>query len=198
MDFQRAPSNSAARSVLVPGGSLSGGVCWEDTEPGGSERLRRAPALQLHQLHRLRGPALQVVLQQERHLGADYRVQFAGTSKTNNISIILLNVDFEDSGQYICYAKNPKEKNRVHRATYTLLVVSEMKVVDKTLTTIIASVVGGLIGFLIVFLLGKKLILFAIAKSRERKECLVSSSGIDNTENGPTGTKGNKKPTPKA
>ncbi|XP_033851925.2 sodium channel subunit beta-4-like isoform X1 [Acipenser ruthenus] len=133
-----------------------------------------------------------------RILFSDYRVQFAGTSKTNNISIILLNVDFEDSGQYICYAKNPKEKNRVHRATYTLLVVSEMKVVDKTLTTIIASVVGGLIGFLIVFLLGKKLILFAIAKSRERKECLVSSSGIDNTENGPTGTKGNKKPTPKA
>ncbi|MBN3278657.1 SCN4B protein, partial [Polyodon spathula] len=104
-----------------------------------------------------------------RILFSDYRVQFAGTSKSNNISIILFNVDFDDSGQYICYAKNPKEKNRVHRATYTLLVVSEMKVVDKTLTTIIVSVVGGLIGFLVVFLLGKKLILFAIAKSRERK-----------------------------
>ncbi|XP_028664318.1 sodium channel, voltage-gated, type IV, beta a [Erpetoichthys calabaricus] len=127
------------------------------------------------------------------------RVVFAGNTKLNNISIILFNIDFEDSGKYTCYAMNPREKYRDHQAVFTLTVVSQMKVVDKTLTIIIASAVGGVIGLIIVIMILKKLIVFIIAKTREKnKECLVSSSGIDNTENGLSGSKPDTKATPKA
>lgn len=53
------------------------------------------------------------------------RVEFVGTSKKNNISILLWNITFEDEGQYICFARNPKEKNRNHSAIYTLIVVDQ-------------------------------------------------------------------------
>ncbi|MED6243115.1 hypothetical protein AMECASPLE_028641 [Ameca splendens] len=76
--------------------------------------------------------------------------------------------------------------------------MSSVRVVDNTLTIIIASAVGGTIAFLMAFMLLKNLTLFVLAKLEEKnKECLVSSSGIDNTENGLSGSKPDSKPTPK-
>ncbi|KAI1893264.1 hypothetical protein AGOR_G00121920 [Albula goreensis] len=127
------------------------------------------------------------------------RVEFVGTSKSNNISILLWNITFEDEGEYICFARNPKEKNRNHSARFTLYVVDELKVVDNTVTVIIVSIVGGIIGFLIFAMVLKALIFFVLGKVQEKnKECLVNSSGIDNTENGLTGSKAENKATPKA
>lgn len=53
------------------------------------------------------------------------RVEFVGSSKRNNISILLWNITFEDEGEYICFARNPKEKNRNHSAIFTLIVVDQ-------------------------------------------------------------------------
>ncbi|XP_028839608.1 sodium channel, voltage-gated, type IV, beta b isoform X2 [Denticeps clupeoides] len=126
------------------------------------------------------------------------RVEFVGSSKTQNISILLWNITFEDAGEYTCYGKNPKEKGRNHSAIFTLVVVDELRVVDNTLTIIIASCVGGFIALLMTFMLLKNLTLFVLAKLEEKnKECLVTSSGIDNTENGLSGSKATPKPTPK-
>uniref|UniRef100_A0A673MIC4 Sodium channel subunit beta-4-like n=1 Tax=Sinocyclocheilus rhinocerous TaxID=307959 RepID=A0A673MIC4_9TELE len=55
------------------------------------------------------------------------RVEFVGSSKQSNISILLHNVTFEDQGDYICFARNPKEKERNHSAVFTLFVVDECK-----------------------------------------------------------------------
>ncbi|XP_067102284.1 sodium channel, voltage-gated, type IV, beta a [Osmerus mordax] len=127
------------------------------------------------------------------------RVDFVGSSKINNISILLWNVTFEDEGEYVCFARNPKEKNRNHSAIYRLYVVGELKEVDTTLTTIIVSVVGGVIGLIIVVMVVKALVLNFVLKDQDKnKECLVSSSGNDNTENGLSGAKGDDKATPKA
>ncbi|KAG5837387.1 hypothetical protein ANANG_G00238720 [Anguilla anguilla] len=127
------------------------------------------------------------------------RVDFVGSTKTHNISIRLWNISFEDDGEYICFARNPKEKYRNHSATYRLYVVDELKVVDNTLTVIIASVVGGVIGLIVLVMVLKALILFGLRKVNEKnKECLVSSTGNDNTENGLTGSKADNKATPKA
>uniref|UniRef100_A0A4W2BXM4 Sodium voltage-gated channel beta subunit 4 n=1 Tax=Bos indicus x Bos taurus TaxID=30522 RepID=A0A4W2BXM4_BOBOX len=66
--------------------------------------------------------------------------------------------------------------------------------VDNTVTLIILGVVGGVIGLLIFILLVKKFIAFIIKKTQEKKkECLVSSSGNDNTENGLPGSKAEEK-----
>ncbi|XP_054854223.1 sodium channel subunit beta-4 [Eublepharis macularius] len=120
-------------------------------------------------------------------------------SREYNLSVILLSVDFSDSGKYTCVVKNPKEKGAEHNATLSLLVVVELEKVDKTLAKIIAAVVGGVIGLLILILLVKKLILFILKKKKEKNnECLVSSSGNDNTENGLAGSKADRKPAPKA
>ncbi|CAL8361164.1 unnamed protein product [Merluccius merluccius] len=129
------------------------------------------------------------------------RVEFVGSSKKNNISILLWNITFEDEGDYVCFARNRKEKNRNHSAVFTLLVVDQVKEVDNTLTTIIVSVVGGVIGFLIIFMVVKALVVhFILKKDDKNKECLVgSSAGVDNTENGHTAAKGaDAKGTPKA
>ncbi|XP_012683890.1 sodium channel, voltage-gated, type IV, beta b [Clupea harengus] len=126
------------------------------------------------------------------------RVEFVGSTKTQNVSILLWNITFEDGGVYTCYGKNPKEKGRYHNSTFTLSVVDELRVVDNTLTILIASCVGGTIASLMGFVLIKNFIIFVISKVQERnKECLVTSSGIDNTENGLSGSKSTPKPTPK-
>ena len=130
-------------------------------------------------------------------------------------------------------------------------VMPAVRVVDNTLTIMIASAVGGAIAALMGFMLLKNFTLFVLAKLEEKKwvftttwicasnadishcfirvhccshssdtvhgelpclyssnfvvfflsccskECLVSSSGIDNTENGLSGSKADSKPTPK-
>ena len=53
------------------------------------------------------------------------RVEFVGSSKTNNISILLSNITFDDQGEYTCFARNPKEKYRNHSAIFTLIVVDQ-------------------------------------------------------------------------
>ncbi|XP_034538947.1 sodium channel, voltage-gated, type IV, beta b [Notolabrus celidotus] len=126
------------------------------------------------------------------------RVEFVGMNDHNNISIMLWNITFEDAGEYTCFGRNPKEKGRNHSAVFTLYVVDELRVVDNTLATMIASAVGGAIALLMGFMLLKNFTLFVLAKLEEKnKECLVTSSGIDNTENGLSGSKADSKPTPK-
>ncbi|XP_059208211.1 sodium channel, voltage-gated, type IV, beta b [Centropristis striata] len=126
------------------------------------------------------------------------RVEFVGKNHKNNISIVLWNITFEDGGQYTCFGRNPKEKGRNHSAIFNLIVVDELRVVDNTLTIMIASAVGGAIALLMGFMLLKNFTLFVLSKLEEKnKECLVTSSGIDNTENGLSGSKADSKPTPK-
>lgn len=40
-----------------------------------------------------------------------------------NVSLLLLDADFEDSGPYTCLVKNPKERDANHSGTFTLKVV---------------------------------------------------------------------------
>ncbi|XP_030634462.1 sodium channel, voltage-gated, type IV, beta a [Chanos chanos] len=127
------------------------------------------------------------------------RVEFVGSSRTSNISILLWNVTFEDEGEYTCFARNPKEKNRNHSAIFRLIVVDQLKEVDNTVTVIIVSVLGGVIGLVIIVMVIKTIVLHVLTKVKEKnKECLVSSSGNDNTENGLSGSKAENKTTPKA
>ncbi|KAG8522201.1 Sodium channel subunit beta-4, partial [Galemys pyrenaicus] len=144
----------------------------------------------------------------------DDRITLLGSTKekVNNISILLRDLEFSDTGKYTCHAKNPKENYLEHQATIFLQVVDKcmpgerhqcmlcvagdgMEEVDNTLTLIIVAAVGGVIGLLIFIMLVKKLITFIIKKTQEKKkECLVSSSGNDNTENGLPGSKAEEKP----
>ncbi|XP_039242444.1 sodium channel subunit beta-4 isoform X2 [Pipra filicauda] len=129
------------------------------------------------------------------------RVDFVGstTKKDYNISIVLNNVEFSDAGKYTCHVKNPLERGAQHNATIFLTVVHKMVETDNTVTLIIVGVVGGLIGLLILFMLIKRVVLFIIKKTQDgKKECLVSSSGNDNTENGLAGSKAEQKAPPKA
>lgn len=138
------------------------------------------------------------------------RVDFVGSSKTQNISILLWNITFEDQGQYICFAKNPKEKNRNHSAIFTLYVVEQstqkhtltyththkhqncpgcsiltvsdatpqfvplpdfhsVREVDNTLTVIIVSALGGVIGLVILVMVIKAVVLHFLHKDDEKK-----------------------------
>ncbi|XP_055279083.1 sodium channel subunit beta-4 isoform X1 [Moschus berezovskii] len=126
----------------------------------------------------------------------DDRITLEGSTKEkmNNISISLKNLEFSDTGKYTCHVKNPKEKDFQHQATIFLQVVDKLEEVDNTVTLIILGVVGGVIGLFIFILLVKKFIAFIIKKTQEKKkECLVSSSGNDNTENGLPGSKAEEK-----
>ncbi|XP_067450553.1 sodium channel subunit beta-4-like isoform X1 [Thunnus thynnus] len=87
------------------------------------------------------------------------RVEFVGSSESNNISILLWNITFEDEGEYTCFARNPKEKGHNHSAIFTLIVVDQMKEVDNTLTVIIVSVLGGVIGLVIIVMGIKALVI---------------------------------------
>lgn len=57
----------------------------------------------------------------------DDRITLEGTTKekVNNISILLRNLEFSDSGRYTCHVKNPKENHLQHQATITLQVVDK-------------------------------------------------------------------------
>ncbi|XP_006890945.1 PREDICTED: uncharacterized protein LOC102856887 [Elephantulus edwardii] len=125
------------------------------------------------------------------------RITLEGSTKekVNNISILLDSLEFSDTGKYTCHVRNPKEQNLEHQATIFLQVVDKLEEVDNTVTLIILAVVGGVIGLLVFVLLLKKFITFILKKTREKKkECLVSSSGNDNTENGLPGSKAEEKP----
>ncbi|ELK31944.1 Sodium channel subunit beta-4 [Myotis davidii] len=122
------------------------------------------------------------------HLRNDDRITLEGSTKEkmNNLSILLRDLDFGDTGRYTCHVRNPKEKDLLEE-------------VDNTLTLIILSVVGGVVGLVVLILLIKKLVTFILKKTQEKKkECLVSSSGNDNTENGLQGSKAEEKAPSKA
>ncbi|XP_067910369.1 sodium channel subunit beta-4-like [Heterodontus francisci] len=127
----------------------------------------------------------------------DSRVTLVGKIKDKNISLLLANADFEDTGLYTCFFRNPQEKNREVNATLRLIVTSELVEADNTLTKIILSVVGGLIGLLILIFIIKKLVMFIIKQvGKKKKECLVNSCA--NTECGHYGSKTDLKTPPKA
>uniref|UniRef100_A0A4W4GLJ4 Ig-like domain-containing protein n=1 Tax=Electrophorus electricus TaxID=8005 RepID=A0A4W4GLJ4_ELEEL len=126
------------------------------------------------------------------------RVEYVGSSKGNNLSMVIWNVTFEDAGQYTCFGKNPKERGKNHSAIFTLYVVDELRVVDNTLKLIIVSGVGGCIALLMIFMLLKNFTIYVLDKIKEKnKECLVTSSGIDNTVNSLSGSRVTSKATPK-
>ncbi|XP_060035952.1 sodium channel subunit beta-4 [Erinaceus europaeus] len=101
----------------------------------------------------------------------DDRITLVGTTKEkmNNISILLQDLEFSDTGKYTCNVQNPKEQGFMHNATIFLQVVDKLEEVDSTVTVIILAVVGGVIGLLIFILLVKKLITFIIKKTQEKK-----------------------------
>ncbi|XP_078283007.1 sodium channel regulatory subunit beta-4-like [Rhinoraja longicauda] len=124
------------------------------------------------------------------------RFQLIGNIKTKNISLLLKEVEFEDTGLYTCSFKNPQERNQQANSTLELIVVSELLPVDNTLTVLIASIVGGVIGLLILLFIIKKLVLFIIKQvGKKKKECLVNCA---NTQHGHYGSKTDLKSPPKA
>ncbi|XP_075047625.1 sodium channel regulatory subunit beta-4 [Mixophyes fleayi] len=105
-------------------------------------------------------------------------------TKDYNLTLLLRFVDFDDSGRYTCIVTNKKEKDTTSNATIYFTVVDKFEVVDNTLTLIIASVVGGVIGLLILIFIIKKIVGFILKRNRDKKkDCLVSSSVNDNTDN---------------
>lgn len=59
----------------------------------------------------------------------DDRITLEGSTKEkmNNISILLRNLEFTDTGKYTCHVQNPKENNFQHQATIFLQVVDKRK-----------------------------------------------------------------------
>lgn len=61
-------------------------------------------------------------------LKTDDRITLEGsTKKINNISILLRDLEFTDTGKYTCHAKNPKENFLEHQATIFLQVVDKRR-----------------------------------------------------------------------
>uniref|UniRef100_A0A4W3HF57 Ig-like domain-containing protein n=1 Tax=Callorhinchus milii TaxID=7868 RepID=A0A4W3HF57_CALMI len=63
----------------------------------------------------------------QSHIEQEDRIKFVGDIDKNNISLLLDQVDFEDSGLYTCSFKNPNERNQIVNATIKLIIVSECK-----------------------------------------------------------------------
>eukprot|EP00062_Callorhinchus_milii_P026092 gi/632987806/ref/XP_007882760.1/ PREDICTED: sodium channel subunit beta-4 [Callorhinchus milii] len=126
------------------------------------------------------------------------RIKFVGDIDKNNISLLLDQVDFEDSGLYTCSFKNPNERNQIVNATIKLIIVSEFAKVDNTLTFMILAGIGAFLGLIIVILIIKKLVVFLIKRVGKKNECLVNSSAHDNTDNGHYGSNTDLKSRPKA
>uniref|UniRef100_UPI00398EE71B sodium channel regulatory subunit beta-4-like isoform X2 n=1 Tax=Pristiophorus japonicus TaxID=55135 RepID=UPI00398EE71B len=125
------------------------------------------------------------------------RVILIGKVNLKNISLLLTNVDFDDEGLYTCFFQNPQEKGQQANSTLHLIVVSELLLVDNRLTVLIFSIVGGVIGSLIILFIIKKLVVFLIKQvGKKKKECLVNSCA--NTERGHYGSKADLKSPPKA
>lgn len=57
----------------------------------------------------------------------DDRITLEGSTKekTNNISILLSDLEFSDTGRYTCFVRNPKEKDLNNSATIFLQVVDK-------------------------------------------------------------------------
>ncbi|XP_063799663.1 sodium channel subunit beta-4 [Pseudophryne corroboree] len=104
-------------------------------------------------------------------------------TKDYNLTLLLKAVEFEDTGRYTCIVSNKKEKGTTSNATIYLTVVDKFEVVDNTLTVIIASAVGGVIGLLILIFIIKKIVCVILKRNNKKKDCLVSSSVNDNTDN---------------
>ncbi|XP_040281650.1 sodium channel subunit beta-4 [Bufo bufo] len=105
-------------------------------------------------------------------------------TKDYSLKLLLKEVEFEDAGRYTCIVSNKKEKDTKSNATIYLTVVDKFEVVDNTLTLIIVAVVGGVTGLLILILIIKKTVGFIMKKNRDqKKDCLVTSSVNDNTDN---------------
>ncbi|XP_032905850.1 sodium channel subunit beta-4 [Amblyraja radiata] len=125
------------------------------------------------------------------------RFMLIGDIKRKNISLLLEEVEFEDAGLYTCAFKNPNEADQQANSTLQLFVVSELLPVDNKLTVLIASIVGGVIGLLILLFIIKKLIMLIIKQiGKKKKECLVNSCA--NTQRGHYGSKADLKSPPKA
>lgn len=83
--------------------------------------------------HLLSPPVLQLIsgtVKNEKadprlHLKNDDRITLEGSTKEkkNNLSILLRDLDFGDTGRYTCHVRNPKEKDLQHQATIFLQVV---------------------------------------------------------------------------
>lgn len=60
-------------------------------------------------------------------LKSDDRITLEGSTKEkkNNLSILLRDLDFGDTGRYTCHVRNPKEKDLQHQATIFLQVVDK-------------------------------------------------------------------------
>ncbi|XP_075695050.1 sodium channel regulatory subunit beta-4 [Rhinoderma darwinii] len=105
-------------------------------------------------------------------------------TKDYELALLLKDVEFDDAGRYTCIVTNKKEKDTKSNATVFLTVVDKFEVVDNTLTLIIVAVVGGVFGLLILILIIKKTISFILKKNQDKKkDCLVSSSVNENTDN---------------
>ncbi|XP_032820381.1 sodium channel regulatory subunit beta-4-like [Petromyzon marinus] len=114
------------------------------------------------------------------------RLQWTGEIAKEDASLMLYDTRFEDSGVYNCSARHLDDKLKIASTLLYLNVVSEIEPKDRTLMFIVGASVGGLAGLLILFVIIKKVVKFAMRMhaNKEKKDCLVNSSPQhDNVEN---------------